>query len=231
MFKNFLLLLFLAGNPALLFSQTVEATTQSGKKVILFPDGTWKYAADIKPEAKEKEVKVKPEEKKEEKKKTEPKKPVAGIPVSVPDCADEVELNEDSKTGIRTWRSRSMIVVAEPGGKKEIGILFQKNSKGILTVFLRPVGAGECIGEGNKINIVFGDGSKLELTHDGFANCRGEAAANFGSNWGRKKQLEELKTKKIKSIRVWTQQGSVQQTLTDENAEQFLKMFNCLSGQ
>ena len=32
-----------------LFAQTQEATTNSGKKVILYADGTWKYAEEIKP--------------------------------------------------------------------------------------------------------------------------------------------------------------------------------------
>ncbi len=230
MFKKNWFLFLLACLPLFGIAQSEEATTKSGKKVILYPDGTWKYAEEVKTDTREvKEVKLKPEEKKKEKE--EVKKTVSPVTTAAPECANEVDMSDDSRTGMRTWRTRNMIIVSEPGGTKEIGLLIQKNSKGILTVFFRPVGAGDCIGEGNKINIVFMDGSKLELTHDNPMNCRGESAANFGGNWGRKKQVEELRSKTIKSIKVWTQQGSVMQTLSAENAEQFRKMFSCLAGQ
>lgn len=204
------------------FGQTEEATTQSGKKVILYADGTWKYADDTKPVIK----KNNEEKKKEPVKKNEPET----INLSG-ECAESLETIEDKRTGTRTTRAKNMIIVAEGDSKKEIGVLLQKGPKGVITMIFRPVGAGECIGEGNKINFVFTDNSKLELSNDGLTNCRGEAAANFGGLYGRKKMLEELKTKKIKSIKIWTQQGSVQQNLSVENQEEIMRMINCLSTQ
>lgn len=202
-------------------AQTIEATTATGKKVILSPDGTWKYAGDEKQKPGEK-----PEEPKKEKKTPTP---VTGTMPA--DCEELLEVTDDTRTGLRITRSKSRMIADETGGKTQLGIAVQKNSKQIITLLLYPIGSGNCIGEGNKVDIEFTDGSKMELSHDGFANCNGESSINFGGNYGKKKQLELLKTKKIKKIKAWTQQGSVQQTLPADIQEKLLKLFNCLAYQ
>lgn len=199
-------------------AQTEEATTKSGKKVILYQDGTWKYAD---------ETVKRPEEKTKEPVK-EKKAVITTTGVSA-DCEAMLEITDDSKTGLRITKTKNMIIVAETGGNNQLGIVVQKNSKGIITLGLRPVGAGECIEEGNKVNIVFTDGSKTELAHDGFANCNGESSVSFGGSFGKKKQFDQLRSKKIKTIKVWTRQGSVQQNLSDENQATLLKLLNCFT--
>ena len=222
MFKSILTAAVVLWIQNISFAQTEEATTQSGKKVILYADGTWKYAVDAKPEI---------PKNKEEKKRDLVKKPEPETTIPSGECSGLLETIEDKRTGIRTTRAKNIIFVAELNSKKEISILLQKGPKGVINMIFRPVGAGECIGEGNKINIVFTDNSKLDLANDGFTNCRGESVVNFGGPYGRKKMLEELKTKKIKSIKIWTQLGSVQQNLSGENQDQVLQMFNCLATQ
>lgn len=196
--------------------QTEEATTKSGKKVILYPDGKWKYAD---------EVVNQPADPVKEKKTV-----VQTTEVVATDCDGMLETTDDSRTGLRVTKTKGIMIAEEAGGKGQVGIALQKNSKGIITLYLYPVGAGTCIGEGNKVNIDFTDGSKAELTHDAFANCSGEVAASLGGSFGKKKQLELLRTKKIKRIKVWTQEGSVQQNLSTEIQDKMQKLFNCLGN-
>jgi hypothetical protein len=197
------------------WSQTEEATTKSGKKVILYSDGTWKYAeTDTK----------KPEEKKKEPEKKSLPEPVA----FTGDCSENLELIEDPRTRVMTTRGKNMIIIAEKNDGKEISISMQKGAKNVISIVFHPTGAGQCIGEANKINIDFTDGSKIDLSNE-YSNCKGESTANFGGTYGRKKPLGELQSKKIKSIRIWTTDGSVQQKLSDNNKEQFFQMINCLS--
>jgi len=201
-----------------LTAQTEEATTKSGKKVILYQDGTWKYAGETVKDAGEPvkdPVKV--------------KKPVTTPPGIPADCEALLETYDDTRSGLRITRTLNMLILSETGSNQQIGISMEKNSKGIILLKLRPVGAGDCIGDGNKVNIVFTDGSKTELAHDGFPNCNGESVISFGGSYGKKKQLEQLKTKKIKSIKVWTQQGSVQEILSNDNQQKLARTFNCFT--
>lgn len=208
-------------NSQQLSAQTEEATTKSGKKVVLYPDGTWKYAEESKPKAE------KPVEKQQQK--------TAVIPESKPafvtgNCENIIERIDTKKAGVTELRTRNMIIAADESGNKEINILFQKNTKGIITIFFKPVGAGDCIDEGSKVNIVYEDDSKTEFKHDGFANCNREISAGFGGNFGRKKQLEELSSKKIKTVKVRTQNGTAEIKFSAQNQEEFLKAINCIAN-
>lgn len=219
--KKYLLIILTIFIGTKAWSQTEEATTRSGKKVILYSDGTWKYAdADSKTVKKDTE----------EKKKDPDKKTLPNPLVITGDCSDNLENVEDPRTRVITTRSRNMIIVAEKDDRKEINISMQKGAKDVISIIFHLVGAGQCIGDGNKINIVFTDGSRLDLIND-FSNCRGESTANFGGNYGRKKPFAELQTKKIKSIKVWTSEGSLMQNLSPANQEEFQQMLNCLTKQ
>jgi len=196
------------------WSQAEEATTSSGRKVILYSNGTWKYAE---------EKKIEPG------KKVEPEKKNTVETIAITgDCADNLELIEDPRTRVLTTRGKNMIIIAEKDNTKEINISMQRGAKDVISIVFHPVGAGQCIAESNKINIAFTDGSKMDLSNE-YTNCKGEATANFGGSYGRKKPLSDLRSKKIKSIRVWTSDGSVQQTLSAANQDDFLQMLNCLS--
>src|SRR5690349_15913680 len=82
------------------WSQTEEATTRSGKRVILYTDGTWKYAE--------------PDTKKQEGKKKEPEKKSVPVPVAVTgDCAENIEVVEDARTRVLTTRGKKLIIIAE----------------------------------------------------------------------------------------------------------------------
>jgi hypothetical protein len=201
------------------FAQTAEATTNSGKKVILFADGTWKFK-DEKKELKNNVDKTTPEKKVTDNN-------IRSMPI---ECADKLDVSQDKNNTVIT-RTKSFIVIAGDQSKQEIDISLQKGEKGINSISFRLGNGADCIGEGNKINIVFTDGSRSDLSNDGPMNCRGEAIVNFNGPYGKKKQFQELCDKKIKSIKVWTQTGAVQQSLSQENKEEFSQLLNCLNSK
>ncbi len=183
------------------FGQTQEATTADGKKVILNSDGSWKYA-----EVKKNTTKV-----------------------NSSDCSNWIATETDKVSGNTSTAAKHTLFVSTDGGKKGFGIFMMQTSKGELILVIQAVGAGSCIDEGSKINILFTDGSRLELLSEGDFNCKGDATVYFGGVFGKKTQLEELKTKKIQTMRVWTNDGYVEKDFTTDNQEEFLNVINCLT--
>jgi hypothetical protein len=218
--KIFVSVIILLLAPFMLRAQTQEATTTNGKKVILFADGTWKYAEEKNEHVKTETTKIK-----------EPENKKVVTTTDLPaNCSELFDISEDPKTGARITKTRNLLIISKDGDSKEIAVLMQKGFKSVITLTLKPVGAGECIAEGSKINLVFMDGSKMDLVNDGFTNCRGEVITNFGGQFGRKKQLAELSTKKIRTIRVWTQAGSVMEELSPSAQDELLKTISCLAN-
>jgi hypothetical protein len=211
----FLILCF----PVIVFSQTEEATTESGKKVILFPDGTWKLkTAEIKKPT------ATVSDKKEEKNKSIPYTSTIGG-----DCGQVIESVKDKNNTVIV-RTKSFLIVTRPEDRSEVDISMQKGAKGVIAVSFRTGTGSECIGEGNRLFLFFEDGSKLELTNEGPANCRGESISYFSGPYGKKKQLQELRDKKIRSVRIQTQQNSISQEFSNENQEEFIRLLNCITA-
>jgi hypothetical protein len=145
------------------------------------------------------------------------------------DCSNWIDTDIDKVTGDTLISSKKTLIVSTDGGKTGFGIWMMQSSVSDLILVIQAVGAGSCIDEGEKINILFTDGSRLELANDGDFNCEEEATVYFGGIFGKKKQLEELKTKKIQTMRVWTSDGYVQEDFTKDNQEEFYHVINCLT--
>lgn len=184
------------------FGQTQKATTENGKKVILNSDGRWKYADTIKTV----QTKLDPN-----------------------DCSNWISTETDKVEGRTATAAKDIIIVSTNGGKKGLGILMMKGSKGGVILVIQPVGASNCIDEGAKINILFTDGSRLVLNNDGKFNCKGMSTVFLGEVYGRKSELEELKIKKIQTMRAWTSDGFVEEDFTVGNQQEFLNVINCLT--
>lgn len=215
LFSTILIFLF----PLMVFSQTEEATTESGKKVILYADGTWKIKSE---ESKKTTTTVKATDKKEEKTKT------ANLPVNLEgDCGLLFETVKDKNNTVIV-RTKNFLIATRPDDRSEIDISMQKGAKGIIAISFRTGTGSECVGEGNRITLLFTDGSKLELTNEGPANCRGEGLSLFSGPYGKKKQMQELSEKKIKSVRIQTQQNSLTQEFSNDNQIEFIRLINCI---
>ncbi len=182
------------------FGQTQEATTTDGKKVILNSNGTWKYV--------------------------EVKKEISNS--NTADCSKWIITDIDEVGGNTNTGSKNFLIVTNDG-EEGFRILMQQIPRGGVAIFIRAVGAGSCIDEEALINILFTDGSRLELSNDGKFNCKAEASLYFGEIFGKKSQLEELKTKKIQTLRVWTSDSYVEKDFTKDNQEEFYNVINCLT--
>jgi len=183
-----------------LYGQSLESATADGKEVILNSTGTWKY------------VKVK-------------KKTV----LNPADSNNWIITKTDEVTGKTISISKNTLIISSDGGESGFGIFMMKGSASSLILVIHVVGAGSCIDKGNKINILFTDGSGMELFSECDFNCKGSAKVYFHGRPGKKDQLNQLKSKKIKTMRVWTRDTWLEKDFTSENQDEFLNVINCLA--
>jgi hypothetical protein len=175
-----------------------EATTNDGKKVILNDDGTWKYA-----ETKTSESNVSFE------------------------CSDLISTETDKMTGKSSTGAKKTLIISDDGGKNGFGIYLLNGSNS--TIFsIQAVGAGSCIDDDNKMNVLFRDGTRLELQNDGKFNCDAKFTLYFGGAFGKKKELEMFKTKEVETMRIWTSKSYVEKNFTTEQSKQLMKTVECL---
>lgn len=182
------------------FAQT-EATTNDGKKVILNSDGTWKYA----------ETKTDNAE-----------------PKDNSDCSQYISTEVDKVTGKSSVAAKEMLIVSKDGGKNGFGFYILKSDKGSIIFSIQAVGAGSCIDDDNKMNVLFRDGSRIELINDGKFNCDAKFTQYFGGVFGKKKELEMFRTKEVETIRIWTSKSYVEEDFTSEQSKQLLHTVDCL---
>jgi hypothetical protein len=132
-------------------------------------------------------------------------------------------------TGDKTTAAKKKIIISTDGGKTGFGVILIQSPKGSLIFNIQAVGAGNCIDKGAKINILFTDGSRLELSNDGEFNCNGESTVYFGEYFDIDDQLKQLQTKKIETMRVWTSNSFVEKDFSEKNSNDFLHIVNCLT--
>lgn len=184
------------------FGQTQKATAENGKKVILNFDGTWKYADTVK---------------------------TAQTYLNPNDCLNWIKTVEDKVSGKSFTSMKDYLVLSQDGGKKGFGINLMLSNSNSIIFSIKAAGAGSCIDKGAKINILFTDGTRMELASDGDFNCKGNSTIYFGGSFGEKSQLNEIKVKKIDIMRVWTSDSYVEQKFDPDQAEQFKNALNCLT--
>jgi hypothetical protein len=201
--KKILLILVIISLSNDLLSQT-KAITTDGKEVILLDTGTWKYT--------------------NEKQESEPTPTIEEIS----DCSKYIMTEEDKVTGTKTTTIKEMLIVSNDGGKNGFGIYILQGTKSII-FSIKAIGAGSCIDDTNKMNILFRDGSRLELTNDGKFNCDSNYTQYFGGVFRKTKELEMLKTKEVEIMRIWTSKSFVEETFTSEQSKVLLNTTRCLA--
>lgn len=180
----------------------IEATTKEGRKVVLNNDGTWKYQGDTEVASQK-------------------------LPDNVEDCSNWISTTEDKVSGSKTTGAKESLVISDDGGETGLGIYWLLSGKNpILSIIA--VGASGCIDDKSKINILFKDGTRLELITNTDFNCNGKATTYFLGMFGKKPQLEMLTSKKIETMRVWTSKSYVEKNFDDYQAEAFMRTGKCL---
>lgn len=198
--KAILTLIVLVISTLTLLSQT-EVTTKDGKKIILNDDGTWKYAEQV----------------------------LVTNPIpNNSDCSEFIISQKDKMTGKTNVSSKDVLVVSKDGSKNGFGILILMATKGSIILSIQAVGAGNCIDDDDKMNVLFRDGTRLVLSNDADFNCEANYTQYFGGVFGKKKELILFRTKEVETIRVWTSDGYVEEDFSPEQSNQLMKTIDCL---
>ncbi len=196
-----LLLLFISLTFLFNTQAQIEATTKDGKKVYLYDDRTWKFA---------------PEE---------------NIELATDaNCLKYITIEEDKMTGAKKYFSKKKLVVSYDEGKTGFGIFCEATGYGVK-VTMQAVGSGKCINDDHTIIVRFRDGTTSTMENDINTNCQNQFVLKFGGDYAKEDQMVLLKSKPIETIRVYTQEGFVQEDLTPEMSDEFMSTLGCLWGE
>lgn len=196
---HFFFMLFLF--PILLNSQ-IEATTNDGKRVILNDDGTWRYTASQLEESSE-EIEL--------------------------TCENLISTEYDKMTDKTTTAIKESIIISEDGGKTGFGIYLFKAGKNTYGMLISVVGAGSCIEEKGKADVLFRDGSRQGYLNNGGFNCDQLFSLYFGGVHGKKTEIDKFTSKEVEALRVWTSKGYVEKNFSEYQSQQLMKAFQCLT--
>ncbi len=197
--KTILLTVLIFSISFVLVHAQIEATTIDGKKVILNDNGTWNYIT--------------------------PKSPVESTIEY--ECSDLVSTHTDKMTGESYLAPKQTILVSKDVGKTGIGIDFMQ-SDNMLILMIQAIGAGRCIDDDDKMNVLFRDGTRLELENDGDFNCENEFTLYFGGVFGKREEMSLLQKKEIESMRIWTKDGFVERDFSSIQSQKFMQIVDCL---
>lgn len=142
-------------------------------------------------------------------------------------CSGLLVTETDEKTGESTTVSRNMLIISDDGGMTGFGIFLAKRDNTII-LSIQTAGADECIDVDDKMNVLFRNGTRIELKNEGAYNCSGIFTLYFGDMYGKGKKLKMLTTKEIKTMRIGISGNYVEKDLTSEQSKKFMKTFNCL---
>ncbi len=185
-------------------SQIHTLKTKDGKQVNLFEDGTWKYLDE-------------PINKKDNLKDF--------------DCNQYIVTKEDKVTGDVYKEIKEVIKIRD--GKEnnylEINFLHIINENKIIGMYIKLKGNTYCINNNSKLNILFKDGTRLELLSENDFNCKGEFTIYFGDYYLSNQNLLELINKDIDVIRVWAEDGYLEKKFTIKNSNIFRNILKCMS--
>lgn len=140
------------------------------------------------------------------------------------DCLAHVIQKEDEVTGEKTVAIKSFIKVVK--GSESV-TFFLNRSPGEKSVFLllKVTGSSPCIDEGEKANILFTDGTRIEIQNQSDFSCDGTFSLFIVDD--ETSTLTNLCIKPIKTIRVWTAKGYVEVDIPLAKAKSLMSAFLC----
>lgn len=144
------------------------------------------------------------------------------------ECSDLVKIDHDKMTGESSKQIKDNIVLSKDN-KSGLGIVLLMSQNTLIWV-TSAVGAGACIADDQKANILFRDGSRLEIENMGKFNCKGVFTYYMGGQFARKKELSQFQDKEISTLRVWTSDGYVEEDFSNDQSAKFKAVVNCLTG-
>lgn len=185
-----------------MLNSQIEATTNDGKKVVLHDNGTWEYI--------ESPLKASNEE----------------IELT---CENLISTEYDKMTGKTTTAIKESIIVSDDGGKTGFGIYLLKGGKNSYGMLISVVGAGSCIEDDGKADVLFRDGTRQGYLNNGSFNCDQLFSLYFGGIHGKKSEVDKFTSKEVEAMRVWTSKGYVEKNFSEYQSQQLMKAFQCLT--
>jgi hypothetical protein len=138
--------------------------------------------------------------------------------------SDWIEISVDEMTNDTTFRSKELLSVSNV--RKEDGFIIRMEKSGYdgsPWILFNTYGSGNCIDNDNRIIILFTDKSKIDTQGSSKFNCNNNSWLYLGSEY-----IEDMKNKNIEKVRVYTMNGSVEETFTPKQSEEFRVTFKYL---
>lgn len=146
-------------------------------------------------------------------------------------CDDYINVENDRITGNRVIGSNDInIVIDSENRDNAFGIDFWYNSstEDVIVLNVQIRGGGNCIDRGDKMNILFRDGTRMELSNVGDFNCDPLYTQYFGSIFGMTEKLDEFGSKEIELMRIQTRNESVDVEFSEEESKQVMNVARCV---
>jgi type 1 fimbria pilin len=183
----------------------IKATTADGVEVMLNENGTWHFVKQANLTSSDESSS------------------------SLYDCSNLITTEVDKVTGEANTSATDMLVVSKDGGANGFGIYILQGSRTII-MSIKAVGAGNCIDDDDTMNILFRDGSRMELVNNGDFNCKASFTQYFGGSFGKKRELQALTTKEVETIRVWTSDGYVEENFSSDQSKTLMHTLGCMAN-
>lgn len=146
------------------------------------------------------------------------------------DCSKLVKTIEDKVEDLNFQATINNLIVAKNENEGLIISMQNGNSdKSTLVLSILVAGAGNCIEKDSEMKIVFMDGTKLTLVNQSGFNCKNKFNLFLGKSLNKESELDQLRTKKIKIMRVYTSKSFIDGEFTEQNQNDFIEIVNCLN--
>lgn len=142
-----------------------------------------------------------------------------------------VNFATDEFTGKGNWSNTQNIIISPDGVNGMSMIVLLSSDKDQTLIWVTTSTKAGCIDKGDKVELVFVDDTRLTLYADNSFNCKGKATIYFGGIFGKKNELNKLKSTAIKMIRVHGSSTLHSETFTEDTSQYLLSVFSCLAEE
>ena len=151
--------------------------------------------------------------------------------IEAQNCSDWIKTEYDEVTDITIVSMKDRMYINKDGQRKVSLYVAQKIENGeketVLTIDIKD---GGCINNFNGIIFLFTDGTRLKELNHGADNCVGFAMLNIGiPDYEGNTIKSYLEQKKIKTLRIYTNDSFVQVDFTESNQEKLIKTLKCIN--
>lgn len=140
-------------------------------------------------------------------------------------CDSLIYEDVDKMNGRRSWKMYGFLEL----GTKEDGFMttFARGEKSTI-IWLTFLHGVSCVNEGDKVEVLFTDGTRTTLAANSDFNCNGKSVVYLGKDWGTTTQLKMFCEKMVETIRFWGRGSYVQKDFSADDAAKFNGTVNCM---